>query len=72
MQRDVLVLDDHTAGVLIAGAVSGIPLWMVIMHPDTGPDAMAAKRVAYPVLTAVADGTIAGIRHDDVLADIAS
>lgn len=56
--------------MLIVGAVSGIPLWMVIMHPDTGPDAMAAKPVTYPLPTAVADGTIAAIRHDNVLADL--
>ncbi|MGP7998474.1 MAG: hypothetical protein ACLPKI_14290 [Streptosporangiaceae bacterium] len=27
---------------LIFAAVSGIPLWMVIKHPDTGPAAPAA------------------------------
>jgi hypothetical protein len=29
---------------LIFLAVAGIPLWMVIRHPDTGPDAQAARR----------------------------
>ena len=28
---------------LIVAAVAGIPLWMVIKHPDTEPDAAAAK-----------------------------
>lgn len=28
-------------GVLIFSAVSGIPLWLVLRHPDTGPTATA-------------------------------
>ena len=37
---------------VIFGAVTGIPLWMVIKHPDTGPDAAAATPAARPVLAA--------------------
>jgi hypothetical protein len=33
-------------GALIFLAMAGIPLWMVIRHPDTGPDARAARRAA--------------------------
>ena len=33
-------------GALIFLAIAGIPLWMVIRHPDTGPDAQAARRAA--------------------------
>ena len=33
-------------GALIFLAMAGIPLWMVIRHPDAGPDARAARRAA--------------------------
>lgn len=29
--------------VLLFGTVTGIPLWLVIMHPDTGPVAPDTK-----------------------------
>ena len=35
---------------VIFGAVTGIPLWMVIKHPDTGPDAAAMAPAARPML----------------------
>jgi hypothetical protein len=37
---------------VISGAVTGVPLWMVIKHPDIGPDAAAATPAARPALTA--------------------
>ena len=57
---------------LIFAAVAGIPLWMVITHPDTGPDAAAAKPAAGTVSAAEACGILAYERDDDVLADTAA
>jgi hypothetical protein len=33
-------------GMVFVLAVSGIPLWMVIKHPDTGPESAAEHRPA--------------------------
>jgi hypothetical protein len=57
---------------LIFAAVAGIPLWMVIKHPDTGPDAAAAKPAAGTVPAAEGCGILASERDDDVLADTAA
>jgi hypothetical protein len=57
---------------LIFAAVAGIPLWMVIKHPDTGPDAAATKPAAGPVPATEACGILAPERDDDVLADTAA
>jgi len=51
---------------LIFGAVTGIPMWMVIKHPDTGPDAAAAGPVARPVPAAAASGVAAHRGHGSV------
>ncbi|HEY5358514.1 MAG TPA: hypothetical protein VIJ82_12715 [Streptosporangiaceae bacterium] len=57
---------------LTLAAVAGIPSWMVIEHPDTGPDAAAAKRAAGTVPAAGACSILAYERDDDVLADTAA
>jgi hypothetical protein len=57
---------------LAALIVAAIPLWMVIKHPDTEPDAAAAKPAAGPVPAAEACGILAPERDDDVLADTAA
>ena len=57
---------------LIVAAVAGIPLVMVIKHPDTEPDAAAAKPAAAPVPAAEACGILAPERDGDVLADTAA
>ncbi len=63
---------DMPLAALIFAAVTGIPLWMVIKHPDTGPDAAAAKPSAGPVPAAEACGILAYERDDDVLAGTAA
>jgi hypothetical protein len=35
-------------GALIFLATAGIPLWMVIKHPDAGPEPEPARRTARP------------------------
>jgi hypothetical protein len=55
-------------GALIFLAVAGIPLWMVIRHPDTGPDAQAARRAAQtparvPVYVAAGSQTLTSARQ---------
>ena len=55
-------------GALIFLAVAGIPLWMVIKHPDTGPDGQAARRTAatparVPVYVAAGSQTLTSARQ---------
>jgi hypothetical protein len=57
---------------LIVAAVAGVPLWMVIKHPDTGPDAAAARRLARVPAAEGGPGILAYERDDDVLADTAA
>jgi hypothetical protein len=50
-------------GAVIFLAIAGIPLWMVIRRPDTGPDAQAARRAAHrPARVAAYSGTGSQIR----------
>jgi hypothetical protein len=57
---------------LIFAAVVGIPWWMVIKRPDTGPDAAAAKPATGTVPPEAACAIPAYERDDDVLADTAA
>ena len=55
-------------GALIFLAIAGIPLWMVIRHPDTGPDARAARGAArtparVPVYVAAGSQTLTSARQ---------
>jgi len=50
--------------VLILGAVCGIPMWLVIRHPDTAPQAIADKP-ARPPARPVALGASSGQSQDD-------
>lgn len=55
-------------GSLIFLTVAGIPLWMVLRHPDTGPDVQAARRTAHrpapvPVYVAAGSQTLATARQ---------
>jgi hypothetical protein len=51
-------------GLLIVLAVAGIPMWMVINHPDTGPAGQGARRAVYRPkrVAAHAEGTLAYVR----------
>jgi len=51
-------------GLLIVLAVAGIPMWMVIKHPDIGPEGQGARRAAYRPkrVPAHAEGTLAYVR----------
>jgi hypothetical protein len=51
---------------LIFAAVSGIPLWMVIKHPDTAPQARLVALAATPAAELPAEGGAAA--QDAVLA----
>lgn len=55
-------------GALIFLAIAGIPLWMVIRHPDTGPDAQAARRAVQaparvPVYVSAGSQTLTSARQ---------